>query len=166
MKDRVDAYKAVIKEATPVGQYVNDNVMISSSMLCLEDGRRARQVLADSQMSYFFSLLFLYHDTFPLPEGAVRWPDRLPEPGLDGVEQMIESGMILCGDPDEVRRQLEPSSTSGSTSWCSAARTASPSTSSASRSELFAEEVMPHFDKEPNVWRTTTMRQTAGVGGG
>jgi hypothetical protein len=94
MKNRVDAYKAVIKEATPVGQYVNDNVMISSSMLCLEDGKRARQVLADSGMSYFFSLLFLYHDTFPIPDGAVRWPDRLPE----RIEAPLAIGPEL--DPD------------------------------------------------------------------
>jgi alkanesulfonate monooxygenase SsuD/methylene tetrahydromethanopterin reductase-like flavin-dependent oxidoreductase (luciferase family) len=159
MKNRVDAYKAVIKEAKPVGQYVNDNVMISSSMLCLEDGQRARQVLADSMMSYFFSLLFLYHDTFPIPEGAVRWPEHLPEPGLDGIEQMIDSGMILCGNPDEVRQQLEAFEYIGIDQLVFGGPNGVPFDVQRESIRLFAKEVMPYFDKEPNVWRTDRMRQ-------
>jgi len=159
MKDRVDAYKAVIKEANPVGQFVNDNVMISSTMVCLEDGRRARQVLADSMMSYFASLLFLYHDTFPVPEGAVRWPEVLPEPDLDGIEQMIEGGNVLCGDPDEVRRQLEAFEYIGVDQLVFGGPNAIPFDVQRESYKLFGEEVIPHFDKEPDVWRTTRMRE-------
>jgi len=163
MKDRVDAYRAVIKDATPVGQYVNNNVMISSSMLCLEDGKRARQVMADSFMSYFFSLLFLYHDTFPLPEGAVRWPAVLPEPGLEGVEAMIESGMIVCGDPHEVKQQLEAFEYIGIDQLVFGGPNGIPFDVQRESIELFAREVMPHFDKNPGVWRSTQMRQGAVV---
>jgi alkanesulfonate monooxygenase SsuD/methylene tetrahydromethanopterin reductase-like flavin-dependent oxidoreductase (luciferase family) len=163
MKDRVDAYRAVIKDATPVGQYVNNNVMISSSMLCLEDGKRARQVMADSMMSYFFSLLFLYHDTFPIPEGAVRWPAVNPEPGLEGVEEMIESGMIVCGDPHEVKKQLEAFEYIGIDQLVFGGPNGIPFDVQRESIELFAREVMPHFDKNPGVWRTTQMRQGAAV---
>jgi alkanesulfonate monooxygenase SsuD/methylene tetrahydromethanopterin reductase-like flavin-dependent oxidoreductase (luciferase family) len=163
MKNRVDAYRAVIKEATPVGQYVNDNVMISSSMLCLEDGKRARQVMADSLMSYFFSLLFLYHDTFPLPEGAVRWPAVHPEPGLEGVEAMIESGMILCGDPHEVKQQLEAFEYIGIDQLVFGGPNGIPFEVQRESVELFAREVMPHFDRKPGVWRSTQMRQGAAL---
>jgi alkanesulfonate monooxygenase SsuD/methylene tetrahydromethanopterin reductase-like flavin-dependent oxidoreductase (luciferase family) len=158
MKGRVDAYKAAIEEATPVGQYVNDNVMISSMMVCLEDGRRARQVLADSRFAYFSTLLYLYHDTFPVPEGAVRWPNPLPEPGLDGVEQMIDSGMVLCGDPDEVRRQLEAFQYIGIDQLVFGGPNGIPFDVQRESYKLFAEEVMPHFDKEPDVWRSSRMR--------
>jgi alkanesulfonate monooxygenase SsuD/methylene tetrahydromethanopterin reductase-like flavin-dependent oxidoreductase (luciferase family) len=158
MKDRVDAYKAAIKDPTPVGQYVNDNVMISSMMVCLEDGRQARQVLADSHFSYFSTLLYLYHDTFPVPEGAVRWPAPLPEPGLEGVEQMIESGMVLCGDPHEVREQLEAFQYIGIDQLVFGGPNGIPFDIQRESYQLFAEEVMPHFDTEPDVWRSDRMR--------
>ena len=34
----IETYKKEIADAEPVGGYVNDNVMVTSSMLCLEDG--------------------------------------------------------------------------------------------------------------------------------
>jgi alkanesulfonate monooxygenase SsuD/methylene tetrahydromethanopterin reductase-like flavin-dependent oxidoreductase (luciferase family) len=161
MKERVDTYKAAIKEAKPVGQYVNDNVMISSSLLCLEDGQRARQLMADSRFMYFLSLLFLYHDTFPIPEGAVRWPDSLPEPTIDGVNQMIDAGLLICGDPDEVRGQLEAIEYLGIDQLVFGGPNGVPFAVQEESIKLFGTEVMPHFDKSPGVWRTTEMRKAA-----
>ena len=39
----IEKYKKDIENAEPVGDYVNDNVMITTQMLCLEDGGRARE---------------------------------------------------------------------------------------------------------------------------
>ena len=41
MKALVDVYKEAIKDADPVGEFVNDNVAITTSFLCLEDGDAA-----------------------------------------------------------------------------------------------------------------------------
>jgi len=41
MKALVDVYKEAIKDADPVGEFVNDNVAITTSFLCLEDGDTA-----------------------------------------------------------------------------------------------------------------------------
>ncbi len=158
MKARIEAYHAVIADAEPVGQYVNDNVMISSSMLCLEDGKRARQVYRDSMMHYFFPLLFLYHDTFPVPEGATRWPDIPGEFTLDDVEAMIDGGQVLCGDPEEVRQQLEAMQDLGIDQLVFGGPNGVPFDVQRESNNLFAEKVMPHFDKQPDVWRTDTMR--------
>src|SRR5438067_9733348 len=40
----VEKYKKEIEHAEPVGDYVNNNIMVTSQMLCLEDGRRARDI--------------------------------------------------------------------------------------------------------------------------
>ena len=90
----------------PVGQFVNDNVMIANGMVCLEDGSKARELACNMKLSYLQSLTFLYHDTFPMPEGFKRWPEHIPEPTMDDIEQRIEAGFLLCGDPDEVTEQL------------------------------------------------------------
>src|SRR4029078_10297125 len=41
----IERYKRAVAAAEPVGDYVNDNVMVTSSMLCLEDPRRARDLM-------------------------------------------------------------------------------------------------------------------------
>ena len=47
MAPLVEIYKEAIKDAEPVGEYVNDNVAITTSFMCLEDGD-ARDRLDDA----------------------------------------------------------------------------------------------------------------------
>jgi alkanesulfonate monooxygenase SsuD/methylene tetrahydromethanopterin reductase-like flavin-dependent oxidoreductase (luciferase family) len=54
-----------IDQAEPVGEYVNNNVMITSQMLCLNDGQKARDP-CDMNGSYQNSLRSTL-DTFPKP---------------------------------------------------------------------------------------------------
>src|SRR6202049_1497611 len=65
----IEKYKKEIVNAEPVGGYVNNNVMITTQMLCLEDGGRARKVFADIDSNVHLSLVFRYLDTFPRPPG-------------------------------------------------------------------------------------------------
>src|SRR2546425_8606162 len=44
LKPLIEIYKTTIDQAEPVGEYVNDNVMVTSQMLCLDDGQRARDI--------------------------------------------------------------------------------------------------------------------------
>jgi len=63
-------YKEMIQDCTdPVGAYINNNVMITTQMLCMEDGAKARQAFLKADSSYHLSLVFRYLDTFPKPRG-------------------------------------------------------------------------------------------------
>ena len=86
-------------------------------------------------VSYFFSLLYLYHDTFPVPEGAVRWPDpsTRARPRRRRADDRVRDDP-LRGSATRFASNSKPSSTSASISWYSGAPTASRSTFSASRS--------------------------------
>ena len=59
------------------------------------------------QLSYLQSLVFKYHDTFPKPEGLPVYPELVPEPTIEDVEERIAAGFLLCGDPDEVLEQVK-----------------------------------------------------------
>jgi alkanesulfonate monooxygenase SsuD/methylene tetrahydromethanopterin reductase-like flavin-dependent oxidoreductase (luciferase family) len=160
MAPMVDSYKRNIDKAEPIGRYVNDNVMITNGVVCLEDGRKAREVACRMGISYLQSLVFQYHDTFPKPEGAMAWPDSLPEPTLEDIEFRISEGYLLCGDPDEVLEQVRHYEAVGcdqlvfgmplNMGWDVAKETL----------ELFGEHVIPQLDPDP-VHRTTRFREAA-----
>ena len=77
----IEKYKKEIQNAEPVGGYVNNNVMITTQMLCLEDGGRAREVFANIDSNVHLSLVFRYLDTFPRPPGVPGLARR--HPGVD-----------------------------------------------------------------------------------
>jgi alkanesulfonate monooxygenase SsuD/methylene tetrahydromethanopterin reductase-like flavin-dependent oxidoreductase (luciferase family) len=164
MEPMIRSYKDNIDKAEPVGRYVNDNVMITNTVVCLEDGRRARQVASDMGVSYLQSLVFYYHDTFPKPEGVPVWPAPFPEPTVEEVEQRIKEGYLLCGDPDEVIEQVARYEEVGcdqlvfglpiDMSWEDAAETI----------RLFGEHVIPKFDRDPE-FRSNRFRAAAAAAG-
>jgi hypothetical protein len=67
--------------------------------------RKAREIACRVGISYLQSLVFYYHDTFPIPEGIPVWTEHFPEPTLEDIELRIAEGYLLCGDPDEVLEQ-------------------------------------------------------------
>jgi hypothetical protein len=73
--------------------------------------------------------------------------------------------MILCGDPDEVRQQLEQFEYIGIDQLVFGGPNGIPFDIQRESIQLFAAEVMPHFDRQPDVWRSTRMREGAGAGG-
>jgi alkanesulfonate monooxygenase SsuD/methylene tetrahydromethanopterin reductase-like flavin-dependent oxidoreductase (luciferase family) len=162
MKENVDAYKGAIDEATPVGQYVNDNVMITNGLVCLEDGQAAREWACKMQISYLQSLVFLYHDSFPVPEGFTAWPNGQPEPTLEDIEQRIEGGFLLCGSPDEVIEQVSRYEAVGADQVAFGLPASLPQEIALETIRLFGEKVIPEFDRDP-VHRTTYMRRGESV---
>ena len=150
MKVHVDSYKENISKATPVGQYVNDNVMISNALVCLEDGQEARRVATDMSLSYLQSLMLLYHDTF----GGVdelkdyRWPNEFPEPTLADIEDRIEKGFILCGDPDEVLAQVSRYEEVGCDQVCFGMPVGLSQEHAMKSIELFGKHVIPKLDPD------------------
>jgi alkanesulfonate monooxygenase SsuD/methylene tetrahydromethanopterin reductase-like flavin-dependent oxidoreductase (luciferase family) len=160
MEPMVRAYKDHVGEAEPVGDYVNDNVMITNGVVCLEDGRRAREAACQMGISYLQSLVFYYHDTFPKVEGVPVWPEPFPEPTLEDIEMRIREGYLLCGDPDEVLEQVRRYESIGcdqlvfglpiNLSWADATETL----------RLFGEHIVPKLDPDP-VHRSSRFRAEA-----
>src|SRR5689334_1665285 len=107
LKPLIEKYKNTIDKAEPAGEYVNDNIMVTSQMLCLEDGAKARDIACDMTSGYQNSLVFHYLDTFPKPAGLPDWPDLIPEPTPDALQQAIDSHLVMIGAPDDVAKSVQ-----------------------------------------------------------
>jgi alkanesulfonate monooxygenase SsuD/methylene tetrahydromethanopterin reductase-like flavin-dependent oxidoreductase (luciferase family) len=160
MKPLIASYKEAISEAEPVGRFVNDNVMVSSFMLCLPDGDEARAWAARAGLDYHTSLIYHYHDTFPRPEGAVAWPDTPPKISVDQIKQMAESRNVIVGSPAECREIIADFDAAGADQITFGVPHDLPREVALEALRCFGEEVIPHFDTDP-VHRTTRMRYGA-----
>jgi alkanesulfonate monooxygenase SsuD/methylene tetrahydromethanopterin reductase-like flavin-dependent oxidoreductase (luciferase family) len=162
MKPMVDAYKNAIGEAEPIADYINDNVMITNSVVCLEDGQRAREVAAAMGSGRLQSLVFRYHTTFPKPAHVPDWPETLPEPTLDEVNWRINEGFLLCGDPDEVLEQVRKYEDVGADQVVFGLPIDMPIEAAIETIRLFGKHVIPKLDPDP-VHRTSKFRDAAAV---
>lgn len=162
MEPMVSAYKAAIGEAEPIGDFVNDNVMITNSVVCLEDGKHARAVAADMGSGLLQSLVFRYHDTFPKPPGVPDWPTVLPDPTPEEVEFRIKEGFLLCGDPDEVLEQVKGYESIGADQIVFGLPVDMPFDAAVESIRLFGKHVIPKLDPDPT-HRTTRFREAAAV---
>jgi alkanesulfonate monooxygenase SsuD/methylene tetrahydromethanopterin reductase-like flavin-dependent oxidoreductase (luciferase family) len=154
-------YKDTIRHAEPVGAYVNDNVACVTALVCLEDGKRARRIAMDMGSGYHTSLVFRYLDTFPRPAGVPQWPQLIPEPTAEQLEERIESGQRIVGDPDECARAVQKYADVGCDQIIFGVLASTQPQTVALRSvELFGKYVIPRFDKDP-VHSTTRMREAA-----
>jgi alkanesulfonate monooxygenase SsuD/methylene tetrahydromethanopterin reductase-like flavin-dependent oxidoreductase (luciferase family) len=162
MQPQIDAYKQGIAECQePLGQFVNDNVMITNAVVCMEDRDHAREIVTRRGRGYLYSLVCLYHDTFPKPEGAPTWPE--PPMTLDpaALDWAIENGYLLCGTPDEVAEQVQAYSRVGVDQLVFGMPTDTLSHEEALEClEVFGKQVIPEFDRDP-VHSTTRYRQSA-----
>jgi alkanesulfonate monooxygenase SsuD/methylene tetrahydromethanopterin reductase-like flavin-dependent oxidoreductase (luciferase family) len=154
------AYKADIVNAEPVGTYVNDNLMVTSSAFVAEDSERARRSVLTSSMSYLQSNVFRYHDTFPHPEAVPYWPEVLPAPTPESVDSMIDGGLIV-GDPDEALAQCRRWEAAGADQLVFGTGMATQEEQLA-MIRLMGEHVIPKIDTDP-VHRTTRFRDAAGL---
>lgn len=152
-------YKEVVADAEPVGAYVNNNVMITTQMLCLEDGTRAREAFLSADSHYHLSLVFRYLDTFPKPKGLPEWPDTLPAPSRQDVDAMIESGSVAVGDPEEVARSVQTFAETGADQLAFGMLSSAIAIETCQEAvATFGTHVLPQFDKDP-VHSTTRQRQ-------
>ena len=116
LKGRIEAYKQGIANCTePLGQFMNDNLMMTNAVLCFEDRDKARKLALERVSGYLVTMVNLYHDTMPKSPDAITWPERpntLRDVVGDGdpdevLDQMIAGGYLLCGNPEEVCEQIE-----------------------------------------------------------
>ncbi len=163
LKGRIDAYREGLAGCSePLGQFKNENVMMTNAVICLKDRKRAREVALRAGRGYLYSLVCNYHDTIPHEEGVPVWPQR-PHTitSEEMLDHMIEGGWLLCGEPDEVAEQCARYQQVG----CDQLVFGLPSDSMAHEEvlemlEVFGTKVIPQFDPDP-VHSTTRYRQSA-----
>jgi alkanesulfonate monooxygenase SsuD/methylene tetrahydromethanopterin reductase-like flavin-dependent oxidoreductase (luciferase family) len=155
----VDIYKTTIEKAEPIGEYVNNNVMVTSQMVCLEDGQKARDISCNMTSGYQNSLVFHYLDTFPKPPGIPTYPDLIPEPTPADLEERIGAGLVCTGTPEEVSRAVKGYADIGADQLCfGQLSTTMPLDIVLESVETFGKHVLPEYDKDP-VHNTTKQRE-------
>jgi len=155
----IETYKKAIDKAEPVGDYVNNNVMVTSQMLCLEDGQRAREIACNMTSGYHTSLVFRYLDTFPRPPGVPVWPELIPEPTPEGLDRSIRDGLVCMGTPEEVTKAVKGYADIGADQLVfGMLSTTMPIEVAIEAVETFGKYVIPQFDTDP-VHSTTRQRQ-------
>jgi alkanesulfonate monooxygenase SsuD/methylene tetrahydromethanopterin reductase-like flavin-dependent oxidoreductase (luciferase family) len=152
------AYKATITKAEPVGGFVNDNVMVTTTAFVADDDGKARQSALDSSMSYLQSNVFRYHDTFPHPESVPYWPELLPDYTPEMLDWAIDGGLI-CGDPDHALEQSKRWEAAGADQLVFGVGMATHE-EYLTTIRLMGEHVIPKVDTDP-VHSTTRYRQQA-----
>jgi alkanesulfonate monooxygenase SsuD/methylene tetrahydromethanopterin reductase-like flavin-dependent oxidoreductase (luciferase family) len=164
LQGRIDAYKKAIVDCTePVGQFKNDNVMMTNGVICLSNRERAREIAKTRGRGYLYSLVCLYHDTIPKPDYAPVWPaPPLDPPATDEeLDELIAAGWLLCGTPDEVAEQVDKYQTVGCDQVVfGLPNDGMPHEEVLEMIELFGTKVIPHFDTDP-VHSTTHFRKAA-----
>ena len=155
----MEAYKKEIGNADPVGAFVNDNIMVTSAAFVAEDRERAFDSAVNSAMSYLQSNVFRYHDTFPRPEWVPPWPQTIPDPTREQLEEQATTGMVI-GTPDEALEQCRRWEAAGADQLVFGAGMATHE-EMLETIRLIGEHVVPKLDKDP-VHRTTRMREAAG----
>jgi len=159
----IEIYKKTIEKAEPVGGYVNNNIMVTGDMMCLEDGDRARRVFAANRMNYHTGLVFKYLDSFPVPEGMPRWPDLLPDPTPEELKAGVNAAASCVGDPDEIARTIQKFIDIGADQLTFSSTVCDYDMDIVRESyELFGRELIPRFDTDPV--HSTTRQREAQVG--
>jgi alkanesulfonate monooxygenase SsuD/methylene tetrahydromethanopterin reductase-like flavin-dependent oxidoreductase (luciferase family) len=159
----VARYKEKIGDCkNPVGGFVNDNVMITTTMICMEDGAKARKTFLEADSNYHLSLVFRYLDTFPKPPGVPEWPEIVPAMDAASLDSVIASGDVAVGTPEEVNKAMERYVATGADQLSFGMLSSSMSIESCEEAvETFGKHLLPTFDKDP-IHRTTAQRLAAG----
>ncbi|BAU84057.1 luciferase family protein [Streptomyces laurentii] len=157
----LESYKSAIKEARAVGDFVNDNVMVTSTAICAETHEKAVEIAVGGGLNYLQSLLFRYHDTFPRPDGIPEWPELLPEYSAEIIELLIQEELMICGDPGEVLAQCRRWEQAGADQLSFGLPIGISAEDTKNTIKLIGEHVIPQIDTDP-VHRTTRFRQSAG----
>lgn len=146
----IEVYKREIKNAEPVGDYVNDNVMVTSQMLCLEDGQRARDIACNMGSGRHTSLVFKYLDTFPKPAAIPDWPELMPDFTPELMEMMIQAGVVTIGTPDECAKCVQNYADVGADQITFGMLSSTmPIDVVVEALETFGKYVIPQFDTDP-----------------
>ena len=95
LKGRLEAYKEAAASPTEIiGQFQNNNVMMTNGVICLED----RNELERSQKlgaRYLVTMVNLYHDTMPKSPDGITWPHAPASTLIEWTDEMLDQIMKL-----------------------------------------------------------------------
>ena len=111
LQGRIDAYKeAVQSPINQIGQFRNDNIMMTNTVVCLSNREHAREVAKRRGFGYLVTMVNMYHDTMQAPPDAIIWPNPPAPPEFqmddDMLDMLIGAGLLMCGTPEDVSEQL------------------------------------------------------------
>ena len=155
----IEVYKKTIDKAEPIGGYVNDNIMVTTDMMVLENGQRARHVALHNRGNYHSALLLRYLDSFPIATGQPKWPEIPAPPTAERLDDAIRRGIVAVGTPDEAIASLRRYEAIGADQIAFGTFATDVSLADATEAyETFGKHVLPEFDKDP-VHSTTRQRE-------
>ena len=136
--------------------------MITTQMICMEDGAKARKTFLEAESNYHLSLVFRYLDTFPKPPGLPEWPEIVPGMDAPALDAAIAAGAVAIGTPDEVAKAIEVYTATGADQVAFGMLSTSISRESCEEAvETFGKYVLKDFDKDP-VHNSTKQRLAQG----
>ncbi len=160
----VKAYKEGIARCkNPIGGYINDNIAVTTNMLCLEDGEKARHLYAGAKVEAFTQVFFKWLDSIPRPKGL---PPTGPVPKLppttpEQLKEGLKVGGRQIGSPAEIIEVIKMYEAIGVDQLIYSPLTMTLDQKQVLRSiETFGKHVLPVFDKDP-VHSTTRMREAS-----
>jgi len=144
----IATYKEAVAACTdPVGQFKNDNAMVTSGVRCSLDRDKARRQAQTP--SYIITLVTLYHDTFPRNPLAARWPNPPTLVERDDLDELLSLGFGLCGTPEEICEQLQPYVAAGVDQLGFGCPNDVSHEEALEMIETFGKHVIPEFDTDP-----------------
>ncbi len=166
IKENIQAYKDAVRRCTnPIGGYVNDNIAVTTNMLCLEDGDRARDLYSKAKTEKFTQVFFKWLDSIPRPKGMPKEGPipEMPAPTPASLKEGLKHGGRQIGDPDEVSSVIQMYEDIGVDQLIFAPLTLALDQKTVLESiEVFGKHVLPRFDKDPV--HSTKRRREAQLG--
>jgi alkanesulfonate monooxygenase SsuD/methylene tetrahydromethanopterin reductase-like flavin-dependent oxidoreductase (luciferase family) len=164
MDYRFNQYREGISNCTePVGQFVNENIMMTSQVWCASTREKARAQITRYGFGYSITMVSLYHDTFPhLPHVfPAKWPYPPPVISPEMADEMIAGNRIFCGTPDEVCEQMSKAKVGNIDQITFATSSESTHEEKLEMIELVGQKVIPEFDKDLTTISTDLYRAKA-----
>jgi len=163
--EHVRNYKEGIKRCKKpaVGEYINDNIAVTTNMLCLRDGDKARHLYAQARVEAFSEYFFDALDSIPRPKGMPKEGPvgKLPPPTPEALKAGLAGGGRQVGAPEEIVEVIKMYEALGVDQLIYAPLTLTLDQKYVLESiETFGKYVLPKFDKDP-VHSTTRQRQAA-----
>ncbi len=160
----VKSYKDAIKRCKqPAGEYINDNIAVTTNMLCLPDGDKARHLYSQARTEEFTQVFFKWLDSVPRPQGLPKEGPvpRMPAPTPESLKQGLKGGGRQIGSPEEIIDVIKMYEEIGVDQLIYAPLTLVLDQKIVLDSiETFGKHVLPKFDTDP-VHSTTRQRQAA-----
>ena len=151
MAPLVELYKKNIKNAEPVGEFVNDNVAVTTSFMCLEDRDEARELDdALGQRSPAEPRVPLPRHVPEAAVGARVAGRRSPTRRSSRSRRASETGASIVGTPTTAPKALQKWEDVGVDQLIMGpSGSVYPHDLLEQTVKLFGDEVIPRFDKDP-----------------